>query len=114
MRVGRQEEAGKSLAWALMGDHKETELPATLPASEKTRWLDLFKYPRLGAAGCLTGMTQTGGPSPGLWGATLLAVFLNTRPAHAAFLLSFYNPAGIFGRFCITALNVPRGRRGSG
>src|SRR6185295_11931383 len=81
IRMGRHEEARKSLAWALMIDPKEIALPATLPEPEKTRWLDLFKYPRLVAAGCLTGMTQTGGASFGLWGATLLVIVLNTTPA---------------------------------
>ena len=114
MRMGRMEEARKSLAWALMIDPREIALPAMVPATEQTRWLDLFKYPRLVAAGCLTGMTQTGGASLGLWGATLLVVVLNTSPAHAAFLMIFYNLAGIVGRFSITALIEPMGRRGSG
>jgi hypothetical protein len=46
----------------------ETISPAL--SLEQTRWLELFKYPRLIAAGCLTGLTQTGGASLGLWGAT--------------------------------------------
>jgi putative MFS transporter len=116
LRMGRHEEARKSLAWALMIDPKEIELPAQLPpeAIESTRWLDLFKYPKVVAAGMLTGLTQTGGSSLGLWGATLLVVVLNTSPAHAAFLMIFVNLAGILGRFTITALVEPMGRRGSG
>jgi MFS transporter, putative metabolite:H+ symporter len=114
IRMGRVEEARKSLAWALMIDPKEIALPATLPASETTRWLELFKYPKLVAAGCLTGVTQTGGASLGLWGATLLVVVLNDTPAHAAFLMIFVNLAGILGRFSITALIEPMGRRGAG
>ena len=62
----------------------------------------------------LTGLTQTGGSSLGLWGATLLVIVLNTTPAHAAFLMIFVNLAGILGRFTITALIEPLGRRGSG
>jgi putative MFS transporter len=114
MRMGRMEEARRSLAWALMIDPKEIALPATLPAAEETRWLELFKYPKLVAAGCLTGLTQTGGASFGLWGATLLVIVLNTSPAHAAFLMIFVNMAGILGRFSITALIEPLGRRGAG
>jgi putative MFS transporter len=114
IRMGRLEEARHSLAWALMIDPKKIALPATLPAVERTRWIELFKYPRLVAAGCLTGMTQTGGASLGLWGATLLVIVLNTTPAHAAFLMIFVNLAGILGRFSITALIEPLGRRGSG
>ena len=85
IRMGRHEEARRSLAWALMIDPKEIDLPPTLPVLERTHWLDLFKYPRLVAAGCLTGLTQTGGASLGLWGATLLVIVLNTTPAYAAF-----------------------------
>jgi MFS transporter, putative metabolite:H+ symporter len=114
IRMGRMEEARRSLAWALMIDPKEITLPATLPAQEQTRWVELFKYPRLVAAGCLTGLTQTGGASLGLWGATLLVVVLNINPAHAAFLMIFVNLAGILGRFSITALIEPLGRRGAG
>src|SRR5262249_38144092 len=77
-RMGRLEEARKSLAWALMIDPQEIALPATLPEVDKTRWIELFKYPRLVAAGCLTGLTQTGGASLALWGATLLVLVLQT------------------------------------
>src|SRR4030088_2968075 len=98
MRMGRMEEARKSLAWALMIDPREIALPTALPAAEQTRWVELFKYPKLLAAGCLTGLTQTGGASLGLWGATLLVIVLNTNPAHAAFLMIFVHLAVILGR----------------
>jgi putative MFS transporter len=114
IRMGRHEEARKSLAWALMIDPREIELPRTVAASEQTRWLDLFKYPRLLAAGCMTGLTQTGGASLGLWGATLLVVVLNVAPAYAAFLMIFVGVSAIVGRFFITALIEPLGRRGAG
>src|SRR2546430_14157285 len=112
--MGRHEEARKSLAWALMIDPNEIALPATLPAPDRTRCLELFKYPRLVAAGCMTGLTQTGGASLGLWGATLLVIVLNTSRAHAAFLMTFVGLSGIVGRFFITALIEPLGRRGAG
>ncbi len=116
MLKGRPEEARQSLAWALMIDPKEIVLPSTVPVVEKTRWVELFKYPRLVAAGCLTGLTQTGGASLGLWGPTLLVLVLVPKitPEHAAFLMIFVNLAGILGRFSITALIEPLGRRGSG
>src|SRR5437764_5750586 len=113
MRLGRREEARQSLAWALMIDPKEIDLPAALP-TEKTRWVELFKYPRLLAAGCLTGLTQTGGASLGLWGATLLVIVLKTGPARAAFLMTFVGLSGILGRFFITAVIEPLGPRGAG
>src|ERR1700676_1034122 len=114
MRMGRMEDARKSLAWALMIDPREIALPTTVPAGETTRWVELFNYPRLLAAGCLTGMTQTGGASLGLWGAPLLVIVLNATPAHAAFLMVFVGLSGIVGRFFITALIEPLGRRGAG
>jgi len=114
MRVGRHEEARKSLAWALMIDPREINLPQTVEPGQKTRWIELFRYPKLLAAGCMTGLTQTGGASLGLWGATLLLIVLNTSPAHAAFLMTFVGLSGILGRFFITALIEPLGRRGAG
>src|SRR6202040_954101 len=115
IRMGRQEEARRSLAWALMIDPKVITLPPELPILERTRWLELFKYPRLVAAGCLTGLTQTGGASLGLWGPTLLVLVLVPKitAEQAAFLWIFYNLAAIVGRFFITTLIEPLGRRGS-
>jgi len=42
IRMGRHEEARKSLAWALQVDPQEIELPATLPEVERTSWRELF------------------------------------------------------------------------
>src|SRR5207249_6531392 len=103
----------KSLAWALMVDPKEIALPASLAEVDKTRWIELFKYPKLVAAGCLTGLTQTGGASLALWGPTLLVLVLQTTPEHAAFLTIFSTMAAVIGRFFITALIEPLGRRRS-
>src|SRR5229473_2983836 len=82
---------------------------------ESPRWTELFKYPKLVAAGCLTGLTQTGGASLALWGPTLLVLVLVPKitPEHAAFLWIFYNLAAVIGRFFITTLIEPLGRRGS-
>src|ERR1700726_27116 len=113
MRMGRMEDARKSLAWALMIDPQRITLPAALTAVEQTRWLELFKYPRLVASGCLTGLTQTGGASLGLWGATLLVLVLKVSPAGAAYLMIWVSVSAVLGRFFITALIEPLGRRGS-
>src|SRR5262249_25141055 len=97
MRKGRYEEARRSPAWALMVDPKEIVLPTTAPTVTKARWVELFKYPRLVAAGCLTGLTQTGGVSLGLWGPTLLVLVLIPKitAEHAAFLTIFGNLSAI-------------------
>src|SRR5216684_829989 len=86
IRMGRHEEARKSLAWALMIDPEEIALPATLPEAEKARWSELFKYPRSVAAGCLTGLTQTGGVGLGLWGTSLLVLVLQVSAPTANFM----------------------------
>src|SRR5260370_3217663 len=95
MLRGRHEEARQSLAWALMIDPKEIVLPSTAPVVKETRWVELFQYPRLVAAGCLTGLTHTGGASLGLWGPTLLVVLPVPKitPKHAAFLSILANVA---------------------
>src|SRR5215510_9927451 len=98
IRMGRLEEARRSLAWALMIDPKEITLPAAAETAEKTRWLELFKYPRLVLSGCLTGLTQTGGASLGLWGATLLVLVMKISPADAAYLMIWVGVAAILGR----------------
>src|SRR5437762_13215151 len=114
MRMGRLEEARKSLAWALMVDPKEIALPTALPEIEKTRWIELFKYPKLVVAGMLTGLTQTGGFAIGVWGPTLLVLVLGATPGYAAVLMVFVNVSAVVGRFFITALIEALGRRGSG
>jgi putative MFS transporter len=110
---GRIEEARRSLAWALMINPSEIQLPTAVPGVEKTRWRELFKYPRLVASGMLTGLTQTGGASLGLWGATLLVLVMRVSPADAAYLMIWVSVSAVLGRFFITALIEPLGRRGS-
>jgi len=114
IRMGRHDEARRSLAWALQIHPKEIDLPARLPKPETASWRELFRYPRSIIAGCLTGLTQTGGVGLALWGATLFVVVLRVPPAQAAFLMIFVSLAAIIGRFFITTLIEPLGRRGSG
>src|ERR1700748_1578737 len=99
-----------------MIDPGQIALPVTAPVVEQTRWVELFKYPRLVASGCLTGLTQTGGASLGLWGPTLLVLVLVPKigPEHAAFLMIFAHLAALLRRLSICALMEPMGRRGSG
>jgi len=113
IRMGRLEDARKSLAWALMIDPSRITLPP-LSEVQPAPWRELFKYPRSVAAGCLTGLTQTGGVGLALWGATLFVLVLKVSPADAAFLMIFVNLTAILGRLFITALIEPMGRRGSG
>ena len=87
IRVGRLEEARQSLAWALMVDPKEIQVPAVVRPVEKVVWRELFKYPRSVAAGCLTGLSGTGITGFVLWQVTLFVMVLHVNPAEASGLV---------------------------
>ena len=114
MRMGRFEEARRSLAWALQIDPKTIELPAVSPAVEHTRWLELFKYPRSIFAGALTGLSQTGGVGLGLWTVTLLVMVLKITPAEASALGIWIALMAIAGRFLCSWISDAWGRRAAG
>jgi len=83
IRVGRLAEARQSLAWALMVDPREIQLPAVAPPVEPLAWRELFKYPRSVAAGCLAGLSGTGITGFLLWQVTLFVMVLHVTPAQA-------------------------------
>ena len=114
IRMGRHEEARKSLAWALQIDSKEIELPATIRETEKTKWRELFRYPRNAAAACLTGLTQTGGAGLALWQTTLFMLVLKVSPAQASYLVIWTSLFAILGRFFVTCIIDVIGRRPAG
>jgi putative MFS transporter len=113
-RLGRFEEARRSLAWALQIDPKEIELPAVAPAVEHTRWTELFKFPRSIFAGALTGLSQTGGVGLALWQVTLLVMVLQITPAEASKLGIWIAIAAIAGRFLCSWISDAWGRRPAG
>ncbi|HJU20724.1 MAG TPA: MFS transporter [Stellaceae bacterium] len=114
MRKGRVAEARKSLAWVLQKHPDEIELPALPPQIEHTRWLELFQYPRSLVAGCLTGLTQTGGVGLALWLVTLLVMVLKVTPAEASGLVVWISISAILGRFFCSWMSDALGRRGGG
>jgi MFS transporter, putative metabolite:H+ symporter len=114
LRRGRLEEARKALAWALQMDPAQIALPATPPVIEKTRWIELFKYPRSIIAGCLTGLTQTGGVALALWLVTLFVMVLKITPAEASKLVIWVSISAIAGRFFCAYISDAWGRRASG
>jgi len=114
LRRGRVEEARKSLAWALQMDPASITLPETLPPVEHTRWLELFKYPRSIVAGCLTGLTQTGGVALSLWMVTLFVMVLKVSPPEASKLVIWYSLSAIAGRFFCSWISDAMGRRAAG
>jgi MFS transporter, putative metabolite:H+ symporter len=112
LRMGRKDEAQKSLAWALQVDPQKIELPTV--ECEKTRWRELFKHPRSVAAVCLTGLSQTGGVGLLLWITTLFVLVLKITPAEASFLMIYVTATGILGRIVCSYLSDAIGRRRSG
>jgi putative MFS transporter len=114
LRRGRLEEARQSLAWALMIDPREITLPAVPPPVERTRWIELFRYPRSIIAGCLVGLTQTGGVALALWQVTLFVMVLKVTPPQASQLVIWISLAAIAGRFFCSWISDAWGRRASG
>jgi putative MFS transporter len=114
LRQGRIDEARQALAWALKMDPAAIALPATPPPVEKTRWIEIFHYPRSIVAGCLTGLTQTGGVALALWLVTLLVMVLKITPPEASKLVIWISISAIAGRFFCSWISDAWGRRGSG
>src|SRR6516225_6112686 len=114
LRRGRVEEAQRALAWALQIDPAQISLPAVPPPVEQTRWLEIFKYPRSIIAGCLTGLTQTGGVALALWLVTLLVMVLKVTPPEASKLVIWVSIVAILGRFFASWISDAWGRRASG
>ena len=114
MRMGRPEEARRSIAWALQIDPESIPLPETMPEVEHTRWIELFNYPRSMIAGCLTGLTQTGGVALGLWMVTLFVMVLRISPEKASALVIWVSLAAVAGRFFCSWISDAMGRRASG
>ena len=80
MRMGRHDEARRSLAWALQCDPSEIELPTATADEETTRWRELFRYPRSMAAGCLIALSQTGGAGILMWITAFFVMVLKVTP----------------------------------
>jgi len=116
MRIGRLDEARKSLAWALQCDPSEIELPQgeTEIAQQKTSWLELFKYPRSMITACLVALSQTGGVGILMWITALFVMVLKITPADASFLMIWVGVLGIVGRLVASWMSDVLGRRMSG
>jgi len=116
-RQGRYEEARVSLAWALQMEPASLPMPTALDAGPvlRSRWLDLFKYPRslivswLGNAGA-----QTGVYGITLWAPALFVVLLNVSPQQAARMMIPLSVLGFAGRVSFAFLSEAIGRRNAG
>jgi MFS transporter, putative metabolite:H+ symporter len=114
VRMGRHEEARKSLAWALQVDPREIDLPSVPPEIEKTSWRELFQYPRSVAASCLIALSQTGGVGILMWITALFVMILKITPAEASYLMIWVGVLGIVGRLVASWMSDAFGRRPSG
>jgi putative MFS transporter len=114
MRMGRHDEARRSLAWALQCDPSEIELPTATADEEATRWRELFRYPRSMAAGCLIALSQTGGAGILMWITALFVMVLKVTPNEAAYMMIWVSVLGIIGRLVASWMSDTVGRRYSG
>jgi putative MFS transporter len=111
---GRYEDARRALGWALRVDPATLPLPTSVPEKQSAPWRELFRYPRSIAAGCLTGLAQTGAVGLALWGVVLFVLVLRVTPAHAAFLTIWISLIGLPGRAAGAWLSERLGRRYAG
>ncbi len=95
-------------------DRQPRPVCAVPPPVERTRWIELFRYPRSIIAGCLTGLTQTGGVALALWQVTLFVMVLKITPPEASKLVIYISIAAIAGRFFCSWISDAWGRRTSG
>jgi MFS transporter, putative metabolite:H+ symporter len=112
---GRREESRKSLAWALQVPAESLPLPVQAETPPKTRWLELFNYPRSLAVSWMASIgAQTASYGIGLWAPTLFVLQLGVTPAYAAYLFIWVKLAGIVGRISFAFLADIFGRRNTG
>jgi len=114
IRKGRIEEARQSVAWALMIDPKDVELPSVIEEVKHTPWIELFKYPRSMIVSVLTSLSQTSGIGLLMWATTLLVLILKITPAQAASMMIWVGVAGFAGRLLCSYANDAIGRRPAG
>jgi MFS transporter, putative metabolite:H+ symporter len=114
IRMGRPEEARRSLAWALEIDPKTIALPARVEA-QRRGWLELFRHPRSLVVSWLGNLgMQTGIYGLTLWVPTLFTQLLGVSPKEAARLMILVSGGGFAGRVVFAYLSDAIGRRRSG
>jgi putative MFS transporter len=116
VRMGRPEEARRSLAWALQVPPESLPLPVIEePTTSPTRWTELFHYPRSLLVSWLSNLgMQTTGYGVILWAPTLFVLQLGVTPERAAYLFIFVSIAGFVGRLVFSVLSEAIGRRAAG
>jgi putative MFS transporter len=114
-RMGRMEEARKSIAWALEIDPERIPLPTTDVQVQHFAWSELFRYPRSLAVSWLGNLAaQTGVYGLYLWVPTLFMQVLNITPSQASYLMIYCSAGAFSGRLTFAYLSDTIGRRLSG
>ena len=89
-------------------------MPTKTADEERTRWRELFRYPRSMAAGCLIALSQTGGAGILMWITALFVMVLKVTPNDAAYMMIWVGVLGIIGRLVASWMSDTVGRRYSG
>jgi MFS transporter, putative metabolite:H+ symporter len=115
-RQGRTEEARRSLAWALEVPPESLPMPRPEEYAEaRTRWTDLFRYPRSLIVSWFGNLgAQTGVYGVTLWAPTLFMLILHVPPAQASKLMIGLTIGGLAGRISFALLSEGIGRRRAG
>ncbi|HYA07672.1 MAG TPA: MFS transporter [Xanthobacteraceae bacterium] len=115
IRMGRFEEARKSLAWALEMDPNQIDLTTVRSEPRQAAWSELFKHPRSLFVSWLGNLgTQTGIYGLTLWVPTLFVQILGVTPPQASRLMIAVTLGGFVGRLSFSYLSDAIGRRASG
>jgi putative MFS transporter len=115
-RQGRLEDARRSMAWALEVPPDSLPLPRPDEYVEaKTRWTDLFRYPRSLVVSWFGNLgAQTGAYGVVLWAPTLFVLILHVSPPEASKLMIGLTLGGVVGRVVFAFLSEGIGRRKAG
>jgi putative MFS transporter len=112
---GRNADARRSLAWALMVTPESLPLPQASPKQPAPPWSDLFRYPKSLLVSFMASIgAQTASYGIGLWAPTLFVLQLGVTPAYAAYLFLWVKLAGIAGRVSFAWFADAMGRRNAG
>lgn len=115
MRMGRAQEARKSLAWALEINPEKLSLPVDKVEVQRAHWGELFRHPRSLAVSWIGNLgAQTGVYGLYLWAPTLLTQLLKITPSRAAYLMIYCSAGAFLGRVIFAYFSELLGRRISG
>jgi MFS transporter, putative metabolite:H+ symporter len=116
VRMGRPEDARRSLAWALQVPAESLPLPDMRGIAVKpVAWTDLFRYPRSMISSWLPNLgCQTASNGIQLWAPTLFMLQFGVSAADAAKALFWVAISGFLGRIAFSVLSEAIGRRPSG